>query len=138
MQRIYYPLFLMHRYFFIVIIFTAGYFGPVQAFLMIIITSFLLYYLVLWKPFVSKVDLALHILNTFILILLYLFCLLFSIFSPKSSEKLRTTLGLIFIFTVLALFVINFLTIIIFKIVGLVVSCKKHKEKQLHQDRLKT
>ena len=87
-RGLFYPLFLMHRYFLIFIVFAAESVGPGQACLMIVATGFFLYYLVQWKPFNSSVDFALNILSTILLIVLYLFCLMFSIFSDSTSMSL--------------------------------------------------
>ena len=127
----------MHRYFFIFIVFTLESAGPLQAGLMVFATGFFLYYLIQWRPFSSQVDFCLNILSTACLIVLYLFCLLFSIFSPRSSSGFRSMLGYVFIVLVLVLFVVNVLTIIISKIVGCIQTCRKRRQRRLYKERLK-
>ena len=130
-RGLYYPLFLMHRYFFIFVVFTMESAGPLQAGLMVFATGFFLYYLIQWRPFSSQVDFCLNILGTICLIWLYLFCLLFSILSHRSSAGFRTVLGYIFIILVLFLFVVNILTIIVSKIVGCFQTCRKRRQRRV-------
>ena len=135
MRGLYYPLFLLHRYFFVFLVFTVDSFGPCQAFLMVCATALFLYYLVQWRPFRSSFDFALNIFSSIVLLLLYLFCLLFSILSPRSSLSLRATLGFIFIVLVLVLFVVNVLAILLSKLVACVRACKARRERGLLRKR---
>ena len=133
----FYSLFLLHRFFFIFTVFTGYHFGPLQAFLMVIAASFFLYYLIQWKPFLSAIDSVLTTLSTIVLIILYLFCLLFSVLSPQHFPTLRTTLGYIFIIIVLALFAINFFTILFSTLVKCIITCSKRKRRRLYPERTK-
>ena len=42
-------------------------------------TALFLFYLLRWKPFTSRVDLCLNVISSAALVLLYFFCLLFSL-----------------------------------------------------------
>lgn len=130
-RGLFYPLFLLHRYFCVFIVFTASQSGVGQVCLMVLATSLFFYYLLQWKPFPSKIDFALNLFNTLVLILLYLFCLVFSISSAKSSFSL----GFAFIFIVLFLFLLNVAVILLSKICSCVLECRRRKQR--HREREK-
>ena len=100
---------------------------------MVLATSLFLYYLVQWRPFLSKLDLSLNIFSSALLLVLYLLCFLFSVLS--SSQRMRSTLGYILIVLVLLLFVINVLTILVSKIVACAQHCAKRRKKRLWPER---
>ena len=74
----YYPIFLLHRSFFVATVFRAFFSGRLQCCLMSGATSLLLVFLVKWKPFSLKLDRFLNILAAIILVILYSFCLVLS------------------------------------------------------------
>lgn len=127
-RGLYYPVFLLHRYFFIFIVFALEQTGPCQASLMIVSTTLFLLYLLRWRPFSSRLDMALTSLSTVVLIVLYLFCLLFAFLSRESSIELRLALGLVFIALVLLLFAANVLIILLSKVVGCIRKCRSRKQ----------
>ncbi len=129
-RGLFYPLFLMHRYFFIFIIFACSFSGMLQVILMIVATSLFIYYLVQWRPFRSRFDFWLNLFSSVCLVVLYIFCLIFSILSSS-------TLGFLFIGLVLFLFVVNILAIIIHKLYSCHLSCKKKRDHKRYLERLK-
>ena len=78
MAGFYYTIFLLHRYFFIAIIFSASYSGRLQSSLMILATSLVLAFLVKWRPFSLRLDRFLNILAIVVLVILYCLCLVMS------------------------------------------------------------
>ena len=122
----YYPIFLLHRYFFICIIFGAFFSGRLQCCLMIGATIFFLVFLIKWKPFLLRLDRFLNILATIILIILYCFCLLFSFLDRSRYMSERRVIGYVFIGLVLGFFIFTCLVVSISK----VHACRKHKAEK--------
>lgn len=112
----YYPIFLLHRYFFISLIFGAFFSGRLQCCLMIGATSFFLAFLIKWKPFPLRLDHFLNIFATIILITLYFICLILSFMNQSSFKKERDIIGYIFISLVIGFFVFACLLVFISKV----------------------
>ena len=131
-RGLYYPLFLMHRYFFVFIVFTLDY-GLPQALVMLLATVLFLFYLFRWLPFRSTFDQFLNIFSTIILAVLYAFCVLFSFTLPL---EIRESLGLAFLFSVLLLFLINLTLILVNKIITFRDACRARKFRKEAAKRL--
>ena len=135
-RGLFYPLFLLHRYLFIVTVFLFTCSGPLQSCVMLLCTSLFLYYIIKWKPLKAAHDQCLTIFSAGVLLLLYSLGLVFCFLDQSSFPELRSNLGFFFIGAVLVLFLVNVFVIICFKIV----SCKKHcrdkRLKKVYQDRL--
>lgn len=83
-RGIYYPILLMHRYFFLLLYFSTS-FGLLQALLMVLSTLAVLLYLIFFKPFKSKFDIVFSILNTAELFIVYAACCIFSFLEDPSK-----------------------------------------------------
>ena len=93
---------------------------------MILATLLFLLFLIKWKPFSLKLDRFLNILATFILIVLYCFCLVFSFLDESEFRASCRIIGYVFIGLVLGFFVFACLLVLISKI-RLCLSKKKQK-----------
>ena len=133
-RSIFYPLFLLHRYLFIFLVFALPFSGISQASLMIFGTIIFVHYLIKFSPFKDRVDQFLNIFSTLILFVLYGFCLVFALV-PVSYQQIREIIGYVFISLIVILFLVNVLTIIIDKIV----SCVKERKNRFKRkkDRIK-
>ena len=83
---------------------------------MIVATILFLLFLIKWKPFSQKLDRFLNILATFILIVLYCFCLLFSYLNESHFLSQRRIIGYVFIGLVIGFFIFSWGLVIISKI----------------------
>ncbi len=129
-RGLFYPLFLLHRYFFLLVVFAGSFSGVLQAFLMILATSFFIHYVWRWRAFRSRFDLRLNLFSSMCLLLLYIFCFVFSVFNTS-------TLGLLFIGLVLFLFAANILAIVLHKLYVCHLSCKKRRARKRYLERLR-
>lgn len=84
-KGIYYPLVLMHRYFFLLVIFSSNIYGLLQAILMCLSTLLLLMYLILFKPFNTSFDVIFTIINTSELFLVFGTCAIFCFLDHPSA-----------------------------------------------------
>lgn len=87
-RGIYYPILLMHRYFFILLYFCVSN-GLLQALLMVGSTLLVLMYLILYKPFKTRFDIIFSILNTAELFLVYGACCIFCFLEHPSALEFR-------------------------------------------------
>lgn len=115
------------------LIFGAFFSGRLQCCLMIIATLLFLAFLIKWKPFSLKLDSFLNILATFILIVLYVFCLVFSFLDEVSFQTERRIIGYVFIALVLGFFVFTCLLVFISKVRECVNKSKKRKKKPMQE-----
>ena len=123
----YYPVFILHRFFFIAIVFGVSFSGHLQCSFMIAATSLFLVFLVKCKPFSLELDRFLNIFATVILIILYFFCFVLALLDESSYLKEREVIGYFFISLVLLFFTFTSVLILVSK----VRLCISHKRKKM-------
>lgn len=135
-RGLFYPLFLLHRYFFILVVFLFSFSGALQSSLMLLSTALFLSYILKCRPLKQRHHQCLAVLSTLLLLYSYSQCLLFSLLPQSSFPTLRATLGLLFIGVVLLFFFLTLVVILVFQLKTCKKQCRDKKLRKIYQTRL--